>query len=207
MMAAPAATAAAPPSQATPSAVAPAGLATVTLPADDAAVRSLVERLPLEIAGQTRSLPTPTIAAGRVVANWGVDTPVGPPLTFQAIALAENDFYPAGWTAEQVIATMATSGDEVAIESTGQEGGLVWVAGSTVIRVEPIEGTPAPARDYYVLLWGEVGGKWVFTAAAFSPDDRDALAAAFVGAAADPGTPPASPVASAVGPLHASDGA
>ena len=167
-----------------PEARAPEGLARVALPTDAAAIAALLARLPAQVAGEERTEMLTSGEGGRFGVAYGSDRgDLGPPLAIRVLDVSTGDFFPAGWTADQVILELAAEAGEAdgGIEAVGRDGPLVWLrADAGVIEVG------------YALTWGRVGEPWLFSAIADTRERLDALVAAFV-VAASPG--PATPVA------------
>lgn len=175
-----------------PAATAPLGLGTVMLPDDTAGVADLFARLPATIAGEPR-VEYPEQQTDRMVAAYGtLDPDFGPPLTLQALNFATGDFFPTDFTAADFVASAAGTTDYDAV-AFGQDGTLVWVRAETMAGVAGNEpGTPTISRTISTLAWGEASSSWLFTAAAFSPEEMEALVSAFVATAQGaPGTPAA----------------
>ncbi len=160
---------------------APGELASVTLPKDFSEVRALFERLPAEVAGHARSAQFDRITPARSLAGYGEDRRIpnagNPLLAIQAMDLAQGDFFPTNWSGGQVAAEMSRRGEEV--KDAGRDGDLIW------LRQDTFMGTPeSPERfPVYTMLWGRIDSPWMFSVSADSPENRDALLAAFVAAA------------------------
>lgn len=163
-----------------PEAEAPYGLARVTLPANEAEIAALFAAMPATVAGQSRATEA-SVQPDRIILSYGEIVPgFGPPHYIQAIDFARNDFFPADFTAGLYVASVAGIPDFGAV-TYGQDGSLVWViAASSVAVVGENEATPVIERPIYTLTWGLADSNWLFSAAATSPDDLEALAYAFV---------------------------
>lgn len=173
-----------------PEAEAPFGLATVALPADEAAVTACFEALPTTIDGAPQSAWI--LAADRIQVPYGeADPALGHLVVLAAISLAASDFFPPGFTPGDYVA-MALATDEDGVATGGRDGDLVWVqAEVTVAAGGERPGTPEASRVMFTLTWGEVDGGWMFTAAADSPEHLEALVVAFVAAAGGEAATPA----------------
>ena len=149
-----------------PAEPAPLGLDTVTLPADRAAVRALLESLPSEIRGLPRREGDPgerllvrygagnaTYLAARPLQGLSSDPDAGPADVFSEIVESE------------------TIGIEQ--EERSEDARVVYVFGTTVEE----------GRNSYVASWADPDGEWVFAVQAFTPEERAALIEAFVEAA------------------------
>ena len=164
-----------------PTAPAPGELATVTLPDDFTEVAALFERLPPEIVGHTRAPQYTRVEPERAVTGYGEDrrTPNagGPLLAIQSSDLTRGDFFPPNLAGGQVVAEMARHGEE--IKDAGRDGELIWMRQDTFMATaESAERFPV-----YTPLWGRIDTPWMFSLRADTPENRDALLAAFVAAA------------------------
>lgn len=111
--------------------------------------------------------------------TYGTTEPVGcASIGLQALDVSTGDFYPEGWTAEQVVSAY-TEGADWEVEDFGREGDLYWVRSSTTCSVEGEAGEDLGLTT----MWGQAGSPWVFSAMAGSAEVRDELTAAFVTAA------------------------
>ena len=184
-----------PAAAALPAATAPLGLGSVPLPDDRAGVEALLARMPPEVAGESRA-PAPPPETDRLGAAYGADPDgLGPPLAVGALDLSTGDFFPAGWTAGDYVALVASGATDFdQVLAFGRDGGLVWLRANTTAAIGGTGlGTPEVSRTLYTLSWGDADSACLFSAAADTPERLDALVAAFVGAqAGGPGTPPAS---------------
>ena len=95
---------------------------------------------------------------------------------FQANDVSTGDFYPAGWTAERVIAIFASRVDR-GVQAFGRDGELFWVNWQTSCSVSP---SSSLADFMEMTTWGKVGSSWVFSASAQNTEGRGQLVAAFV---------------------------
>lgn len=166
-----------------PEAIAPDGLGRVDLPAVEADIVDFLARMLTTVAGQARA-PQPEVAADRVILSYGkVDPAFGPPLYLQAIDFSRSDFFPPDFTAGDYVASVAGIPDFGTL-AYGREGSLVWVlAASSAGVAGDNPATPAIERPIYTLTWGEIESTWIFSAAATTPEDLEALVIAFVLAA------------------------
>jgi hypothetical protein len=166
-----------------PEAVAPDGLGRVTLPTTEAEIVDLFARMPDTAAGQVRA-SGPEVAADRVILTYGTFDPAfGPPVYLQAIDFAQSDFFPPEFTAGDYVASVAGIPDFGTV-AYGREGSLAWVlAASSAGVAGDNPATPAVERPIYTLTWGEIDSKWIFSAAATTPEELEALVIAFVQAA------------------------
>ena len=167
--------------QSLPEALAPEGLGGVTLPGDVDGIVAVFAQLPPQVAGQPRSTrfddrgPSEYSASFRDAGAEGCS-----PLRLQARDVSSGEFYPVNWTAE-VFISWWTLGADWEVDAAGREGDLFWVQWNTTCSSEP-----APEVFPVVsLLWGNAGSPWVFSAQADTPEDLNALTAAFVAAAGD----------------------
>jgi hypothetical protein len=143
----------------------------------EADIVSLFDRLPTDLAGGKRT--EQQSGPDRISVTYGTTEPVGcGSVGLQALDVSTGDFYPEGWTAEQVVSTY-TEGADWDVEDFGHEQDLYWVRSSTTCTVE------GEAGEDVVLtaMWGQAGSPWVFSAMAGSPEVRDELTEAFVTAA------------------------
>ena len=160
-----------------PVAVAQQSLGEVDLPDTADGIVALFERLPAEFASGQR---TDEVAGpDRFRVTYGTTEPVGcMSIGLQAVDVSTGDFYPQGWTAEQVVSAF-TEGADVDVEDFGHDADLYWVRSSTTCGVEGETGEDVG----FTTMWGQAGSPWVFSAMAGSPEVRDELTAAFVTAA------------------------
>ena len=160
-----------------PVAVAPQSLGEVDLPdtADD--IVALFDRLPTELAGGQRT--DEEAGPDRFRVAYGTTDPVGcMSIGLQAVDVSTGDFYPEGWTAEQVVSSF-TEGADWDVEDFGHEEDLYWARWSTTCGEAGETGEDLGMTT----MWGQAGSPWVFSALAGSPEVRDELTAAFVTAA------------------------
>ena len=180
-----------------PEASAPLGLGSVTLPDDEEGIEALFANLPNSVAGHHRN---PLIrASDRILARYGPDDGMfGPTLVLGAISFERGDFFPAGFTPGDYVA-MASQTDDTGATAFGRDGDLVWISTETTVGTGGDRpGTPAISEPLYTLAWGDIDGRWMFTAAASTPEGLDTLVTAFVATAqGQPATPiaPATPLA------------
>ncbi len=145
--------------------------------ADD--VIALFDRLPADLLGRQRVDQSPEQPSDRITADYGATEPVGCGMIgLQAMDLTGGGFFPADWTAERVIAMLATGADWE-VEDAGQDGELSWVAVTTTCGAEGSAGEDV----IHALNWGVNGGSWVFQAMGDTSEARDQLTQAFVVAA------------------------
>src|SRR5215217_4704508 len=135
-----------------PPAAAPADLGSVQLPADASGIVALLAGLPERVAGESRAQMSGGGEADRFVVSFGDDADgLGPPLIIQVVDVSTGDFYPAGWTADRVILTLA-SGADWTVEAVGQDGDLVWIRWQTTAAIAGEgSGTPEVGRTLYAL--------------------------------------------------------
>ena len=111
-------------SQSLPEVVAPAGLGCVSLPAILDEIMSLFDRIPKKLIGRDRTPPHEATTPGIVSASYGNAGPAGcGTVGFRAQDVSTGDFFPAGWTAERVIAVF-TTGADWDVEDFGREENL-----------------------------------------------------------------------------------
>jgi len=165
-----------------PSADAPYGLESLTMPVTLATVDDLLDDMPATVFGELRGAPDRS--ADRVVITYGtVDPQLGSPLALSAISFPDGDFFPVDFTAGAFV-SMASQTDDYEATAFGQDGDLVWIQSETTVGVgggKP--GTPETSFVMYTLAWGETDSPLLFTAAAASPAGLDALVTAFVSVA------------------------
>ncbi len=160
-----------------PEATAPLGLNRITLPDDRDSIVALFDRLPPALLDRERADENPSSTSTRIYASYGKTSPVGCGIVgFQANDVSTGDFYPAGWTAERVIAIFA-SGVDREVRAFGRDGELFWVNWQTTCSVSP---TSSLADFMEMTTWGNVGSSWVFSALAEDIEGREQLVAAFV---------------------------
>jgi hypothetical protein len=163
--------------QGVPSAPAPGDLAVIQLPDTDAAVADVFKRFPMQVAGHPRLPQFDFKSRNRTSVGYGKDPRNLALLHLQAINLAIPDFFPPNWTAGHVVGYMASS--QKAAAEAGRDGDLFWM------RDQTSEGTAGSTRQVvgYRIQWGRLDSPWLFAINADTPDNRDALLAAFVAAA------------------------
>lgn len=172
---------AAPDPQSLPETLAPGDLGAVTLPEDADSIAAFFRKLPQRVAGQPRSTMFDQRGPSVYDATYSeVGTRGCSPLRLQARNVSNTEFYPKNWTAEGFISWW-TLGADWEVEEAGREGSLFWVRWNTFCSSEPSSGV----FPVYSLIWGNAGSPWVFTAQADTPEELDALIAAFVTAADD----------------------
>lgn len=191
LMPAAAAGEATPPVPALPDEPAPYELGDAILPADREAVLALFATLPGELDGAAaRPLED---APDRVIAAWGeIDPGLGsPPLRLIAMSLAGSDFFPPGFTAGDYIALGCDSGGSEVI-GCGQDGQLAWLQVQTTVGIAGEKpGTPDVVVPLHTLTWGTVDGRWLYSAAATTPEGVAAIVTAFLDVATMPAATPA----------------
>lgn len=164
-----------------PTARAPNELGTVTLPDTPSAIEALFGRLPSEIAGHVRSPQFDRMFPERPSAGYGEDSRIPgirtPLVWIQAIDMSRGDFFPTHWTGGQVVAFMAEQRQEV--KEAGRDGNLIWMHQE---KRQDTVGSPE-RLTVYGTLWGRVDSRWIFSIQANARENREALLAAFVGAA------------------------
>jgi hypothetical protein len=160
-----------------PVAIAPQSLGEVDLPDTEADIVALFDRLPTELVGGQRAEEVAGPVRFRV--TYGTTEPVGcSSIGLQALDVSTGDFYPEGWTAEQVVSAF-TGGADWDVEDFGHEEDLYWVRWSSTCSVEGETGEDVS----FTTMWGQAGSPWAYSAMAGSPEVRDELTAAFVTAA------------------------
>ena len=167
--------------QGLPTAPAPHELGNITLPDTVSAVTALFQRLPSGVAAHLRSPQFDRISPERATVGYGEDLRIsgvrGSLLFLQAIDSSKEGFFPANWTGGHVVAFMASRGNET--KAAGRDGNLLWLHRETVL-----EAAGSPERfPVYGTLWGKIDSPWIFSVQANTPENRDALVAAFVAAA------------------------
>ncbi len=179
---------ASPASSTLPAGTAPFGLGHVVLPTDTAGISALFGRLPDLVASEPRIVMPEQ--GDRLMVGYGTEDPgFGPPLSLQALNFAAGDFFPRSFTAGD-FATTAISSADYGATSFGQDGSLVWVRAESTGGVSGDRpGTPTIRRAIFTVAWGETSSPWLFSALSVTPEGLDALVAAFVAAAEQPGTP------------------
>lgn len=161
-----------------PEVPAPFGIEADHLPASREAIETRFAHLPETIAGE-RQQPW-VVGSDRIQVFWGDADDLGHPMQLGAIAFAEGDFFPPGFTAGDYVA-MSLGTDEFAHMTGGRDGDVAWLLAEISIGVSGERpGTPAAQRTMSTLAWGVVDGGWVFTAMADTPERLEALVVAFV---------------------------
>lgn len=155
----------------------PWGLDGVDMPATLEEIESVLDELPDEVAG----LPGPGVQAGAgggFSVRYGTGDDEGVMLvafSIEHIAAAEGR---ESMTAAEWLGILAEEMGDLEAGSLDAEEGLIWaVAGGSV------ETGPGTVETIYVAVWAEPDGEWVFHLTAPSPEERKALAQAFVEAA------------------------
>ena len=153
----------------------PWSIETIELPDDPetitavfAAMPSEVDGVPLEIVESDVSFPAVSYQNGE-----------GRSLRLSALSIAElREFAGEDMTTQEFLAGIADSGEiedvESNLESSLDEPGLVWMAGSSPLT---IDGT---TTTQYVATWTRVDGAWMFTVVADTPEGLTALVHAFI---------------------------
>jgi hypothetical protein len=146
----------------------PWGLDAIDLPDDPAAVEVVLAAFPQELDGLERSDVSPTRVS------------FGDGSTFlRAIDLAEAQVEGFPGTAAGYLDLLAGSGEvEVETEVTSADADLVYLVSTNSVQDAP----DAEPRTTYDAAWGATDGGWLFVSSAASPEERDALAGAFVAA-------------------------
>lgn len=164
-----------------PAAAAPYGLAGVTLPADRAAVEARFDRFPPTLAGLARDPNPPMVDPDELGVAYGPWTGTNEFCGQPTIAAAESGTYdlPANWTAEHHVASILV--EDVAQRAirlvSGRDGTVYWA------RLDLQDGENVrPEGICSILIWGNAGSRWFFTAVAPNSAQFDALLAAFVAA-------------------------
>lgn len=175
---------------------APFGLATLRLPNSEEKIETAFAALPQSVAGIPQSGQIET--ADRIQVPYGIEVPAsGHRMVLSAIAFERSDFFPPDFTAGDYVAMVLATDDA---ESTvgARDGDLAWVRAEVSVGIGDKPGTPEVIATLYTLAWGDIDGRWLFTAIADSPERLEALVSAFVailgGAPATP-APRAGPVA------------
>ena len=142
-----------------PEGTGPPGLKSINLPQDHDSIIALFDRLPSELLGRHRADVIQTTSPDRINASYGKTAPLGCGMVgLQAMDVSTGDFYPPGWTAEKVIALLA-SGVDWTHEGFGRDGELYWVNSQTFCS------TGSSLEDSLdITTWGIAGGPWVFSA-------------------------------------------
>ena len=155
----------------------PVGLKGIKLPPDNDSIMALFDRLPPTLLGRQRADEIPAASPARINASYGTTAPLGCGMVgLQAIDVSTGEFYPPGWTAEKVIALLASGADTTA-GGFGRDGELFWV------NLQTFCSTGSSLKDSLdITTWGVAGSPWVFSATAQDIADRDELVAAFVAA-------------------------
>ncbi len=160
-----------------PEAAAPGSLAEADLPSTRDEIQAIFEGMPAELAGGQRTVEHPS--PERFEVTYGTTEPVGCGLVgLQALDVSTGDFWPEGWTAEQVV-SMFTTGADWEVDGFGRDGDLYWVTIQSSCGVEGETGEDVS----FITMWGRSGSPWVLSAQAGTPEVRDELMAAFVAAA------------------------
>ena len=138
---------------------------------------ALFDRLPSTLLGRNRADAIQAPLPARINASYGKTEPLGCGLVgLQAMDVSIGDFYPPGWTAEKVIALLASGADSTA-GGFGRDGELFW------LNMQTFCSTGSSLKDSLeITTWGVAGSPWVFSATAQGTEGRDELVAAFVAA-------------------------
>lgn len=147
----------------------PWGLDGVDLPDDPGTVEGVLAAFPEELGGLERS----GVSATQV--SYGDGS------TFVRaidLAAAEAEGFPG--TAPDYLELLAGSGEvEIEAQDTSPDAAFVYLVSSNSVQDAP----DAEPRTTYDAAWGSADGGWLFVASAGSPQEREALAEAFVDAA------------------------
>ena len=171
----------APDPQSLPETLAPGDLGAVTLPGDADGIVAVFGQLPSQVAGQPRSTSSLQRGPSAYDASYGeAEATDCSPLRLQARDVSTGEFYPKNWTAE-VFISWWTIGADWEVEEAGRADDLFWVRWYTFCSSEP----SSVVFPIFSLIWGQAGSRWIFTAQADTPEELDALIAAFVTAASD----------------------
>jgi hypothetical protein len=136
---------------------APLGLSGVSMPGDEAAVRSLLAKMPAEIDGNPRG----TVPDYDLLLTYGEFNSI--------VALPMEGADPLA----QDLARFELEPGAV-VEGSGLDASadLVWVQGSFADE--------GGAGLVFIMVWGEPVGDWAFNVSAESAETRDAIVEAFV---------------------------
>jgi len=94
------------------------------------------------------------------------------------LAQLETEGFPG--TAAGYLDLLASSGEvEIETEVTSADADFVYLVNTNSVQDAP----DAEPRTTYDAAWGAADGGWLFASSAGSPEEREALAAAFVAAA------------------------
>lgn len=157
-----------------PRAPAPNGLTGVWLPPDSGGIADLFGRMPSTVAGQTRTPQADVVSRTHRALTYGDGEGGGPRLRIQAIDVSVGGFFPNGWTALDVVASMTAAGGDGLVTSS-RDGDLVWA------REKVVERHPSGATStLFTILWGDASSAWLFSADADTLENLDALVGAFV---------------------------
>jgi hypothetical protein len=146
----------------------PWGVDAIDLPDDPTAVEDVLAAFPGELEGLERSDVSPTQVS------------YGDGSTFvRAIDLAEAEAEGFPGTAAEYLDLLAGSGEvEVEADVTSADAGFVYLVSTNSVQDAP----DAEPRTTYDAAWGAADGGWLFASSAGSPEERAALATAFVAA-------------------------
>ncbi len=155
----------------------PPGLNSINLPQDNDSIMALFDQLPSTLLGRHRADEIQALSPARINASYGKTKPVGCGLVgLQAMDVSTGDFYPPGWTAEKVIALLASGADSTA-GGFGRDGELFW------LNMQTFCSTGSSLKESLnITTWGVAGSPWVFSATAQGTESRDELVAALVAA-------------------------
>ncbi len=147
----------------------PWGLNTIDMPDDAQAVQATFEAFPGKLGGLRRASQSPsevTYGDGSILVR-AID-----------LAQARAEGFPS--TAPAYLGLLASSGEvEVEKKETNPNAGFVYLVITNTVQDAP----DAEPRKTFDAAWGAAGGGWLFVASATSAEQREALAAAFLGAA------------------------
>lgn len=186
-----------------PERTAPYGLGEMELPDDAESIWAVFEQLPVVVGGEVVSLVEPTSPFSRsFTVGYGDYSRRGfiqQCMVFFVLDVTTALGGPPYRTAEDVVVDWSGSsppdedGFGMIVEGAGRDGELVWgqdVSMSWIMRIDADNPADPPVPvPMFEMRWGIASSPWVFTALATTPEDRDALVAAFVTAAG--GTPEA----------------
>lgn len=160
-----------------PEGTGPPGLNSINSLQDNDSIMALFERLPSSLLGRNRADEIQASPPAKINASYGKTKPLGCGMVgLQAMDVSTGDFYPPGWTAEKVIALLA-SGEDSTDGEFGRDGELFW------LNLQTFCSTGSSLKDSLdITTWGVAGSPWVFSATAQDIEGRDELVAAFVAA-------------------------
>ena len=151
-----------------PSSEPPWGLDTIDMPDDAQAVEATLGAFPEELEGVQRADVSAT------------EVSYGDGSTFvRAIDLAQAQAEGFPSTVPGYLDLLESSGEvQVEDKELNPNAGFVYLVSTSTAQDSP----DADARDTFDAAWGASGGAWLFVASASSPEEREALANAFLGA-------------------------